>query len=340
MRRPVDSGAVKLRLMTNTEQQHQLVVPANLSGRRLDAALAELCPDYSRTVIKSWIEAGRVTVNGTRNLKPRAVVHAADRIELAASFVDTTQHEAQDLPFALAYEDAALLVIDKPPGLVVHPGAGNPDRTLVNGLLFRFPALAALPRAGVIHRLDKDTSGLLLVARTPAAFQALTRQMANREIHRVYAALVHGVPVGSGTVTAALSRDRVQRTRMRVAAGGREAVTHYSVLKRFRVHAYLELVLETGRTHQIRVHMQHLGHPLLGDPTYAKGRIAASRLRPALNIALNRLKRQALHAKQLEFEHPDSGELITVKSALPGDFRRALRALGDDLKTASAPDHG
>ncbi len=320
------------------DQTHEFATPPALTGRRLDAALADLCRDYSRTVIKAWIEAGRVTINGVLCRKPREVVHTADRVVLCATFTDTTHVEPQKLLFALAYEDDTVLVVDKPPGLVVHPGAGNPDRTLVNGLLYRFPDLAALPRAGVIHRLDKDTSGLLLVARTAAAFQHLTRQMAAREIHRVYAALVHGVPVVSGTVNAAMSRDRVQRTRMRVAPGGREAITHYRILKRFRAHAHLELALETGRTHQIRVHMQHLGHPLLGDPTYAKGRIAPSRLSATLKIALNRITRQALHAKQLEFAHPVTGEMVRVKSALPADFRRALRALGDDLKTGSNLD--
>jgi 23S rRNA pseudouridine1911/1915/1917 synthase len=320
------------------DQTHEFVIPTPLTGRRLDAALAELCRDYSRTIIKGWIEAGRVTINGVQSHKPREAVHTADRVVLLASFADTTALAPQELLFALAYEDDTVLVIDKPPGLVVHPGAGNPDHTLVNGLLYRFPDLAGLPRAGVIHRLDKDTSGLLLVARTAAAFQSLTRQMAGREIHRVYAALVHGVPVVSGTVNAAMSRDRVQRTRMRVAPSGREAITHYRVLKRFRAHAHLELALETGRTHQIRVHMQHLGHPLIGDPTYAKGRIAPSRLSPSLKVALNRITRQALHAKQLEFEHPATGEMIRVKSALPADFRRALRALGDDLKSGSSLD--
>jgi len=320
--------------MTTIEQRHQLMVPAHLAGRRLDAALAELCPDYSRTAIKAWIEAGRVSVNGHTDTKPRAIVQTDDAIELAARFTDHRVTEAQPLRFALAYEDDALLVVDKPAGLVVHPGAGNPDRTLVNGLLFRFPTLSALPRAGIVHRLDKDTSGLLLVARTPAAFQALARQMAAREIQRGYAALVHGVPIGSGTVEAALGRDRVQRTRMRVASDGRHAITHYRVVERFRAHALLELTLETGRTHQIRVHMQHLGHPLIGDPTYAKGRIAPSRLTPGLSAALARLQRQALHAKSLEFEHPLRGEIITVKSPLPADLRQIQKALKADLATA------
>lgn len=317
----------------------QFVVPPELGGSRLDAALAALCPDFSRTRIKVCIEAGEVQLNEAPCLRPRSPVYAGDRIRLDALPVVATTLEPQALRFGIAYEDADLFVIEKPAGLVVHPGAGNPDRTLVNGLLYRDETLAALPRAGVVHRLDKDTSGLLLVARTSAAFLALTRQMAAREIHRIYAAIVHGVPHASGTVDAAIGRDRLQRTRMRVAGNGREAVTHYQVLTRFRAHAHLELALETGRTHQIRVHMQHLGHPLLGDPTYARGKIPRSKLAPALASALDSLQRQALHARVLEFEHPVSGEPVRVTSPLPADFRRALAALKTDAGPApEAPE--
>jgi 23S rRNA pseudouridine1911/1915/1917 synthase len=313
----------------------QFIVPPELGGSRLDAALAALCPDFSRTRIKACIEAGEVQLNEAPCLRPRSPVHAGDRLRLDAQPVVATTLEPQALRFGIAYEDEDLFVIEKPAGLVVHPGAGNPDRTLVNGLLYRDPNLAALPRAGVVHRLDKDTSGLLLVARTSAAFLALTRQMAGREIHRIYAAIVHGVPHASGTVDAAIGRDRLQRTRMRVAGSGREAVTHYRVLTRFRMHAHLELALETGRTHQIRVHMQHLGHPLLGDPTYARGKIPRSKLSPALAEALDGLERQALHARVLEFEHPASGEPVRVTSPLPADFRRALNALRGDASTGA-----
>lgn len=316
--------------------QEQFEVPASLAGKRLDAALATLYPAQSRTVLKQWIEDGHVALDGAVCRKPRETVRAGDRITLESPAAPLLTLAGQDVPFRIAYEDESLLVIDKPAGLVVHPGAGNPDRTLVNGLLHREPGLAALPRAGVIHRLDKDTSGLLLVARTSAAFQALTRQMAAREIHRVYIAIVNGLPVSSGSVDAPVGRDRMHRTRMRVTGEGRDAVTHYRVLKRFRCHAELELTLETGRTHQIRVHMQHLGHPLLGDPTYTQGRVAPSRMPEALQKRLATLNRQALHACRLEFEHPESGELIEVRSPLPSDIKRILTALAADLKASQA----
>lgn len=322
--------------MTRETLFTQLEVPLELAGARLDAALAALCPTLSRTRLKAAVEAGEVSLNATPCTRPRTPVRAGDRIDLALPWREATDLEAQPLRFGVAFEDEALLVVEKPAGLVVHPGAGNPDRTLVNGLLFRDPDLAALPRAGVIHRLDKDTSGLLLVARTEAAFHALTRQMAAREIHRIYAAIVHGVPHASGTVDAAIGRDRQQRTRMRVAADGREAVTHYRVLTRFRAHAHLELALETGRTHQIRVHMQHLGHPLLGDPTYGRGRGTRRGRTAGLQEVLDGLGRQALHARVLEFMHPIDDVPVRVTSPLPADFRRVLAALRSDLAEAPA----
>lgn len=304
-----------------------LTVPDTLEDRRIDAALAALCADYSRTTLKAWIEAGRVRLNGAIEIRPRTPVHAGDVLELTVEVAPASDDLPQAVPLRVAYEDEALLVIDKPAGLVVHPGAGNPDHTLVNGLLHRYPALSALPRAGVVHRLDKDTTGLLLVARTSRAYQRLVRQLAAREISRVYAALVHGTPRASGSVSAALARDRVQRTRMRVSAAGREAVTHYRVLAQFARHAHLELALETGRTHQIRVHMQHLGHPLLGDPTYGRHNPPDPGQPVALARALAGLARQALHARVLELEHPETGELLRVASPLPRDFQRVLRAL-------------
>ncbi|MGH8597504.1 MAG: RluA family pseudouridine synthase, partial [Gammaproteobacteria bacterium] len=252
--------------------QHRLVIPLPLSGQRLDAALAKLCPDYSRTSIKSWIEAGHVRLNGAVATRPRATVNHADRIDMLATLSASAAALPEEIAFDVAFEDDTLLVVDKPAGLIVHPGAGNPHNTLVNGLLYRLPQLSALPRAGLVHRLDKGTSGLLLVAKTPFAYQRLIAAMAERQIHRRYAAVVHGLVIAGGTIDAAVGRDRLQRTRMRVATGGRAAVTHYRVLRRFRAHTYLELALETGRTHQIRVHLQYLGYPLLGDSTYASHR--------------------------------------------------------------------
>ncbi len=312
-------------------RHHALIVPPAVAGARLDAALAELLTDYSRTLLKTWIDAGAVRVNGAV-YRPRDRVDTGDRIELTATLAASADLIAQALEFGLPHEDREFLVVDKPAGLVVHPGAGNPRDTLVNGLLHRFPELAALPRAGLIHRLDKQTSGLLLVARTPGAFQALTSQMARREIHRTYVAIVHGVVVAGGTVEAAIGRDRVQRTRMRVTTKGRLAVTHYRVRKRFRAHTELEVVLETGRTHQIRVHMQYVGYPLLGDPTYGTRRGIRPEATPAFVAALSALQRQALHASRLVFTHPISGESCTVTSDLPQDLQRVLRALQNDLR--------
>jgi 23S rRNA pseudouridine1911/1915/1917 synthase len=314
--------------------QHTLEIPATLHGRRLDAALAALCPDYSRTAIKSWIEAGHVRVNGMPRTRPRDTVYIADQIEMLATLAASEAMLAEEIAFDVRFEDDSLLVIDKPAGLVVHPGAGNPRQTLVNGLLFRLPELAALPRAGLVHRLDKDTSGLLLIAKVPGALQRLVAAMARRQIHRSYAAIVHGVVVAGGTIEAALSRDRMQRTRMRVTDGGRTAVTHYRVVQRYRAHTHLELALETGRTHQIRVHLQHLGYPIVGDPTYGARRGPPKNAAPTLVTALGALRRQALHAKRLEFEHPLTGEPIEIESPLPRDIQRVLRALSDDAKLA------
>ncbi|MSR13126.1 MAG: 23S rRNA pseudouridine(1911/1915/1917) synthase RluD [Gammaproteobacteria bacterium] len=322
-----------------TTSRHALEIPDFLDGHRLDAALAALCPDYSRTAIKAWIEDGRVEINGAVRTRARETVYARDRVEMQASLAASDTVLAEEISFDVIYEDAELLVIDKPAGLVVHPGAGNREHTLVNGLLYRLPQLAALPRAGLVHRLDKDTSGLLLVAKTSGALQRLIAAMARRQIHRSYEAIVYGVVQASGTIDAAVGRDRLQRTRMRVATNGRTAVTHYRVVKRFRNHTRLELSLETGRTHQIRVHMQHLGFPILGDPTYGMQHAPSKTAGQPLLNALSSLHRQALHAKHLAFDQPRSGEPIEVSSPLPRDMQRVLRALRDELRqpTALAP---
>ncbi|MGE3772066.1 MAG: RluA family pseudouridine synthase, partial [Gammaproteobacteria bacterium] len=249
--------------------------------------------------------------------------------------LDASEETAPEaIGFGVVVEDRECIVVDKPAGLVVHPGAGNRAHTLVNGLLHRWPELAALPRAGLIHRLDKDTSGLLVVARTPRAYTRLTTLLAARDIHRTYQAIVHGVVVAGGSVDAAIARDRQHRTRMRVTEGGREARTHYRVLRKFRAHTLLEVQLETGRTHQIRVHLQHIGSPIVGDPDYGTRRRLPPGATPALLAALSGLHRQALHACRLEFPHPGGRKTVLAESPLPADLGALLDALADDAAHA------
>ena len=313
-----------------------LEIPPELAGQRLDSALARLLPQHSRTRIKGWIEEGAVRV-GRKQLRPRDLVEAGAHVRLqitAAAPKAEVQPEA--IALRLSYEDADLLVVDKPAGLVVHPGAGNPSHTLQNALLGFDPALATLPRAGLIHRLDKDTSGLLVVARSAEAQTSLSRQLMARTMSREYLAVCVGVMTGGGTVDAPIGRNRSDRLRMAVRESGRPAVTHYRVLERFRAHTYLSVQLETGRTHQIRLHLSHLKYPIVGDPVYG-GRFAQPRgAAPVLVDTLRAFKRQALHAASLGFEHPRTGKKLQFSSPVPEDFRELLQALRDDAGAASA----
>jgi 23S rRNA pseudouridine1911/1915/1917 synthase len=312
-----------------------LTIPPELAGSRLDSALARLLPQHSRTRIKSWIEEGAVLV-GRQRLKPRDPVPAGARVrvqmrpEAPKSLV---QPEA--IALRVAYEDADVLVIDKPAGLVVHPGAGNLQHTLQNALLGLDASLAKLPRAGLIHRLDKDTSGLLVVARTPEAQTSLSRQLMARTMSRNYVAVCAGVMTGGGTVDAPIGRNRRDRLRMAVRESGRRAVTHYRVIERFRAHTYLMVQLETGRTHQIRLHLSHLKYPIVGDPVYG-GRMAQPRGASAGLVAMLRaFKRQALHAAALGFDHPRTGKRVEFASLVPEDLRKLLAALRDDARAAA-----
>ncbi|MDJ0928965.1 MAG: 23S rRNA pseudouridine(1911/1915/1917) synthase RluD [Gammaproteobacteria bacterium] len=305
---------------------HDVRIPEELEGRRLDQALATLLPDYSRSRIKEWILTGRVRLDGAP-AAPRTAVVAGQQVRLE---VDVEQHSA-DRPEAIdldvLYCDEALIVINKPAGLVVHPGAGNRAGTLVNGLINRWPELAALPRAGLLHRLDKDTSGLLVVARTLAAHTQLVRELQDRRITREYRAVCWGRMTAGGTVTAPIGRHPVHRTRMAVVARGRDAVTHYRVLRRFDAFTYLAVRLETGRTHQIRVHLAHIHHPLVGDRSYG-GRL---RLPPGTDDRLAQLlrefSRQALHASRLALAHPQTGSRLEFHAPLPRDLLALLMAL-------------
>jgi 23S rRNA pseudouridine1911/1915/1917 synthase len=317
-----------------------LEIPAELAGYRLDSALARLLPQHSRTRIKVWIEAGAVLV-GRQRLKPRDPVEAGARVRVqvrAEKPQSTVQPEA--IALRLAYEDSDLLVIDKPAGLVVHPGAGNPNHTLQNALLGLDASLGKLPRAGLIHRLDKDTSGLLVVARTVEAQTSLSRQLMARTMSRQYLAVSVGVMTSGGTIDAPIGRNRSDRLRMAVRENGRPAVTHYRVIERFRAHTYLSVQLETGRTHQIRLHLSHLRYPIVGDPVYG-GRFAQPRgASEDLLSTLRAFRRQALHAATLGFDHPRTGKRVGFDSPLPEDFRRLLSALREDASAAAGLERG
>lgn len=297
-------------------------VPAELAGARLDVAAARLFPQHSRARLQQWISAGRVRCNGVITHRLRQPVRAGDRLQLEPPPASSEPSPAaQAIELAVAYADDQLAVIDKPPGLTVHPGAGRPDGTLLNALLHRFPQTAAVPRAGLVHRLDKDTSGLLVVALDLTAHSRLVAMLAARDIRREYDAVVHGDVAAGGTIDAPIGRDPRQRTRMAVVGGGRRAVSHYRVVQRFGVATWIRVRLETGRTHQIRVHMAHLRHPLVGDPDYG------GRRRSGLTAGF---PRQALHAAELAFAHPIDGRPLCFVSPLPAD----IQALLDRLRRA------
>jgi len=330
--------------MTSEFQVIDLTIPPELAGQRLDSALARLMPEHSRTRIKGWIEAGAIKVDRAA-CKPRDIVEAGSRVRVQVTLGETAQPDVQPeaIALCLVHEDADVLVIDKPAGLVVHPGAGNPRHTLQNALLGLDPRLAALPRAGLIHRLDKDTSGLLVVARTPEAQTSLSRQLEARTMAREYVAVCVGVMTGGGTVDEPIGRHRGDRLRMAIRVSGRPAVTHYRVLERFRAHTYVRVKLETGRTHQIRLHLSHIKYPIVGDPVYG-GRFGLPRGAAASLIeTLRGFKRQALHAATLAFDHPRSGERLTLQSPVPPDFAQLLGALREDARVEAldaAPSQG
>jgi 23S rRNA pseudouridine1911/1915/1917 synthase len=304
-------------------------VPPEMAGNRLDRVLTALFPAYSRACLQRWLREGHATVDG-HGAQPKDRVRGGERVELQPHSVGHPAWSAQALPLGIVYEDADLIVIDKPPGLVVHPGAGNPDRTLVNGLLAHDPALAAVPRAGIVHRLDKDTSGLLAVARTLPAHKSLVDQLKNRTMHRTYQAVVSGVLASGGTVEAPVGRHRIVRTRMAVTASGKPARTRYRVMERFHAHTHVRLTLDTGRTHQIRVHMAHIGHPVVGDPVYgrpSRPRGSEPAHRAVLLEHVRRFPRQALHASALALAHPRSGRPVRLESPLPSDLQELLATL-------------
>lgn len=314
--------------LTNTVKDAQL-------GQRLDQAIAELFSDFSRSRLKDWLLDGKVQVDGEVVTKPRTKVMGGEVIVLHAELEDEERWEAQDIPLDIVYEDDDIIVINKPRGFVVHPGAGTPDGTVLNALLHHFPDIAEVPRAGIVHRLDKDTTGLMVVAKTVPAQTRLVRALQKRNITREYEAIAIGRMTAGGRVEQPIGRHSTKRTLMAVAPLGKPAITHYRVAEHFREHTRIRLRLETGRTHQIRVHMAYLQHPLLGDTAYG-GRARIPRgATPELAEKIRQFDRQALHAVMLKFEHPVTGEELEFHAPVPDD----MVAMSDALRT-DIEEHG
>jgi 23S rRNA pseudouridine1911/1915/1917 synthase len=311
--------------MSQTLEAQQRV-PDAMAGMRLDQAAAELFADYSRERLKSWIKSGALTVDGSPG-KPKDKVYGGEALRLQAEIEDDTRFEAQDIPLTVVYEDEHLLVINKSAGLVVHPAAGHADGTLVNALLNYAPEVENLPRAGIVHRLDKDTSGIMVVARSLIAHTSLVDQLQTRTMGREYEAVIVGTITGGATVDAPIGRHPRERKKMGVVATGKPAVTHYRLAERFAAHTYIRCTLESGRTHQIRVHMAHFKHPLIGDPLYG-GRLRLPKgTTEELREALAAFQRQALHARKLTLEHPKTGETLSWEVPMPEDMVVLLAAL-------------
>ena len=313
--------------------QRQAEVPLEHTGARFDQVAAALWPEFSRAQITRWIRGGELTLDGAQ-AAPKQKVRSGQRLELEALAAPQTAawQTPQPVDFRIVYEDEHLLVIDKPAGVVVHPGAGNPDGTLVNGLLNYRASLREMPRAGIVHRLDKDTSGLLLVAASLPAHTHLVRALAERQIKREYLAYAEGNRLRDGAIDAPIGRDPRVRTRQRVSASGREARTYVRVLARYRAHCKIAATLETGRTHQIRVHLSSQRHPLVGDQRYGWRRLVPNGMAPAAADLLRGFARQALHAAQLTFDHPASSESLAFTAPLPADLQALEAALETDSR--------
>lgn len=316
--------------MTETAQiDIELKIPFEAKQQRLDRVLHDLLPDYSRQRIKQWLESRELLVDG-QAAKASHKVKGGEQVTLHATLADTTRWQAQAMPIDIVYSDDSLLVVNKPAGLVVHPGAGNHDNTLINGLLHHYPELAQLPRSGIIHRIDKDTSGLLIVPRTLSAHGHLSAQLQDHSMARDYYALVEGTLIAGGTITGDIGRDPRHRTRMAVVNHGKAAVTHYRIGQRFRAHTLLAIQLETGRTHQIRVHMAKQHHPLIGDRLYGYKAKLPKAASPALIEALRQFPRQALHAYRLRCQHPVTQQACEWQIDLADDMQALCQLLSED----------
>ncbi|ABC32571.1 Pseudouridylate synthases, 23S RNA-specific [Hahella chejuensis KCTC 2396] len=314
--------------------QQSLIVPAELGEQRLDMAASELMPEYSRSRIQNWIKQGALRVNG-KQVKPKEKVIEGDQVELDVELEAQGDWEAQPIALDVVFEDEHLLVINKQADFVVHPAAGHSDGTVVNAVLHHCPALSELPRAGIVHRLDKDTTGLMVIAKTLIAHNSLVEQLQAREMGREYECVVYGELTGGGVVEAAIGRHPQNRQKMAVTRGGKDAVTHYRLIRRWRGFTHLRLKLETGRTHQIRVHMAHIHHSILGDPLYGSRPRLPKGLSAETIEYLQTFGRQALHAKALELSHPVTGELLSWEVGLPEDMINLLNRLDSEEEGAS-----
>ena len=319
--------------------RHEAAVPLTAAGRRFDQTLAEMFPDYSRSRLTAWIKAGAVTLDGAI-APPRQLLCGGEKVLLQAELETEVELEPEAIALDVVHEDEHVLVLNKPAGLVVHPGAGNSAGTLLNALLHHDPKLAQLPRGGIVHRLDKDTSGLMVVAKSLPALTALVDMLSRHDVERQYEAVVLGTLVAGGTVDAPIGRHMGDRLRQAVRdeEDGKHAVTHYRLRERFRGHSLLQCSLETGRTHQIRVHLSHIGHPLVGDPLYGGGLKLPKGATPELVAALRGFRRQALHAERLAFEHPVSHEPLSFSAERPADQQALIDALRADTAQADPDD--
>lgn len=314
----------------NTDQIYLTAkIPAELAGKRLDQVLAALFPDHSRSRLQNWVKQAKVTVDG-KVLRNKDKVQADAEIVIDAKLEQQGDWQSEPIELDVIHADASCIVVNKPCGLVVHPGAGNWDGTLVNALLHYDPELANLPRAGIIHRLDKETSGLLIIARTLKAHTYLVNAMQEREIHREYAAVINGSIISGGTIDKPIGRHPVQRKKMAILETGKPAITHYRLIERFAAHSFIRVILDTGRTHQIRVHMASIKHPLVGDPTYGSRLILPKNASEELISALRRFQHQALHAWKIEFLHPEDQRKISLECPLPQDLENLVTLLREN----------
>ena len=319
--------------MNQPEQLLNTRIPLEFAGRRFDASLAELFPDYSRSRLAAWIKDGAARLDG-ETVAPRHTVRGGEQVEILVRMQREVNADPQAIPLDIRHEDDDIIVVNKPPGLIAHPGAGNPDGTLQNALLHHDPRLAEIPRAGLVHRLDKETSGLMVVARTLRAHTSLVGPIARRSMHRQDEALVYGSMVSGGKVDQPIGRHPVDRLRQAVREDGREAVTHYRVREKFRAMTLLECRLETGRTHQIRVHMAHVRHPIVGDLSYGNLRLPKGATSELIE-ALRGFRRQALHAERLQFLHPASGDEVTFEAERPADMSALIEVVRTDTRSVS-----